>query len=64
MNRVHEFLDQSRRILDGDPWYGAAIMEVLEGITHQQAAARPIPGAHNIWELVLHMTGWVREVTR
>ena len=64
MNRVQEFLDQSRRVLDGDPWYGAAIMEVLEGLTHEQAAARPIPNAHSIWELVLHMTGWVREVTR
>ncbi|HEU5170363.1 MAG TPA: hypothetical protein VFU46_07490 [Gemmatimonadales bacterium] len=26
--------------------------------------ARPIPGAHTIWELVLHVTGWRREVAR
>jgi uncharacterized damage-inducible protein DinB len=48
----------------GKPWYGPAITQVVEGLTVQQAAARPIPGAHSIWEIVLHMTGWVREVRR
>ena len=23
-----------------------------------EAASRPIPGAHSIWELVLHVAGW------
>jgi uncharacterized damage-inducible protein DinB len=35
---------------------------ILEGITWRQAAAKPLPGAHSIWELVLHMTGWKNEV--
>ena len=47
---------------DGDPWHGSPVTGILDGITAEQAAARPIPTAHTIWELVLHMTGWTREV--
>jgi uncharacterized damage-inducible protein DinB len=64
MSRLRDFLEQTRRITNGDPWYGNAILQVLDGVTHQQASTRPIPTAHTIWELVLHMTSWVREVTR
>jgi len=64
MPRLPDFLDQARRITTGDPWYGDPILTVLAGVTHEQAAARPIPNAHSIWELVLHMQSWVREVTR
>ncbi len=39
-------------------------MALLEDVTASAAARRPIPGAHSIWELVLHMTAWTREVTR
>ena len=39
-------------------------MEILDGVTHEQAARRPPNGAHSIWELVLHMTGWRNEVAR
>jgi uncharacterized damage-inducible protein DinB len=40
---------------------------VLAAWTHDDeagAAARPIPKAHSIWELVLHMTGWKNETAR
>jgi uncharacterized damage-inducible protein DinB len=64
MQRVAEFQDQVARIAAGDPWYGPPASRVLQGVTASQAVAYPIPGAHSIWELVLHMTSWVREVTR
>ena len=38
-------------------WHGPALLELLDGVTAEQAAARPIPGAHTIWELVLHLGG-------
>lgn len=50
------------QVYDGDPWHGSSITSVLEGIDADAAARRPIPGAHNIWEIVLHMTAWTREV--
>lgn len=49
-------------VYDGAPWHGSSITAVLEGINADGAAQRPIPDAHNIWELVLHMTAWTREV--
>ena len=64
MSRLPDFLDQTERIVSGDPWYGDAILRVLDGVTWQQAAAHPLSGVHSIWELVLHMTSWVRGVTR
>lgn len=57
-------LDELRQAWDGDPWHGDPVSRVLRGITADQATARPLPNAHGIWELVLHMTSWTREVTR
>jgi uncharacterized damage-inducible protein DinB len=44
-------------------WHGPALAEVLEGVTADQARTRPIPGAHSIWEIVLHVTAWA-EIAR
>jgi uncharacterized damage-inducible protein DinB len=57
-------LDELRRAWDGDPWHGDPVSHVLRGITADQAAARPLPNAHGVWELVLHMASWTREVAR
>ena len=51
------------QIYDGDPWHGSSIKTVLDGIDGDTAALRSIPHGHTIWELVLHMTSWTREVT-
>lgn len=50
------------KVYDGDPWHGSSITEVLKGIDAEVAARRSIPRAHTIWEIVLHMTAWTREV--
>ncbi|HEX8360876.1 MAG TPA: DinB family protein, partial [Longimicrobium sp.] len=64
MDEVERIADQLARAHDGDPWYGAPTMVVLRGVTAAQASHRPIPQAHTIWELVLHITSWQREVLR
>jgi uncharacterized damage-inducible protein DinB len=51
------------RVMTGDPWHGSNVEQILNGVTPEQAAIRPPNGAHSIWELVVHMTGWAREVT-
>jgi uncharacterized damage-inducible protein DinB len=56
--------EQVRLAQTGPAWHGAALAENLEGINAEQAASRPVPDAHSVWEIVLHMTGWVREVAR
>lgn len=57
-------LDELRRAWDGDPWHGDALRSLLHGLSGEQAAARPIAGAHGTWEIVLHLTSWTREVAR
>jgi uncharacterized damage-inducible protein DinB len=48
--------DQARRMFQGDAWHGPALMEALADVDAELAAAHPIPGAHSIWELVLHLS--------
>ena len=57
-------IDQLTRAHDGAPWHGSPVKATLDGLTHEQAARQPPNGAHSIWELVLHMTGWRNEVAR
>jgi len=52
-----------KRTVTGPMWHGAALAQVLEGVTSEHAAARPIAGAHTIWELVAHVTAWA-EIAR
>lgn len=55
--------DDLKQVYDGDPWHSSSIAAVLKGVDARTAGRRALPGAHTIWELVLHMTGWTREVT-
>lgn len=48
--------EQLRLMLEGGSWHGPSILETLEGVSAEQAASHPIPGAHSIWELVLHIS--------
>jgi len=64
MDEIARIADQLRRVWDGDPWYGPNVVDVLRGITPAQAARRPVPQAHTVWEIALHMTAWNREVLR
>jgi len=64
MNNRDRIIDELSRALERDPWYGPAILEVLEGVDAAEAEAHPIAGAHSIWELVHHATAWVRAIHR
>src|SRR5215470_8593899 len=64
MGELERIEDQLRRGLEGGAWHGPAVLELLAGVTPAQARARPIPGAHTIWELVLHLGGAYRLVLR
>jgi uncharacterized damage-inducible protein DinB len=56
--------DQLRRAFDGDAWHGPALLELLEDIDADTAAAHSLPDVHSIWELVLHIAAWDDAVTR
>lgn len=64
MSEVDRIVDQLEREHSGDPWHGSPLRQILDGVTAADAAARPIAGAHSIWELVLHITAWKNETRR
>jgi uncharacterized damage-inducible protein DinB len=64
MSEITFIVDQLKRAFDGEAWHGPALMEILNGVNAETAAAHPIPGAHSIWELVLHLTTWERVIAQ
>jgi uncharacterized damage-inducible protein DinB len=61
--RAHYLAKRIQRTVTGPMWHGPALDAVLAGVTATRAAARPIAGAHSIWEIVLHVTAWA-EIAR
>jgi hypothetical protein len=56
---------ETRRLLalidcayDRRSWHGTNLRGSIRGLTARQAAWRPSPGRHNIWELVVHAAYW------
>ena len=39
-------------------WHGPNLRQSLKGVSANEAAWRPAPGRHNIWELALHAAYW------
>ena len=56
--RTLRLSNQLVRTVTGPMWHGPALAELLRDVSSQQASARPIAGAHTIWELVLHTIAW------
>jgi len=64
MSEIERIQDQLRRAYEGSAWHGPSLSELLEGVEAESADARPIPGAHTIRELVLHILAWEKEAMR
>jgi uncharacterized damage-inducible protein DinB len=57
MREIDRISNQMARALEGEAWHGPSLTELLEGVDAAAAAAKPIPAAHSIWEIVLHLIG-------
>jgi uncharacterized damage-inducible protein DinB len=64
MTDTERISDQLRRAVSGGAWHGPSVDELLSGVDAAAAAARPLPQAHSIWEILLHMTVWLEVVRR
>jgi uncharacterized damage-inducible protein DinB len=64
MNEAVRLADQIRRAFEGNAWHGDSILELLADVSSKTAAARPIPNAHSIWEILLHIAAWDDAVRR
>ncbi len=58
MSEVERIVKQFQRGFEGQAWHGPALLELLSGVEARDAAAHPIPSAHSIWEIVLHIAAW------
>jgi len=63
MSETTRLADQIRRAFEGEAWHGDSLRELLGDVNATVASARPIPDAHTIWELVLHIAAWDKVVT-
>jgi uncharacterized damage-inducible protein DinB len=61
---VERVIKELQRQHDGDPWHGPSRAAILADVSAAEAAWQPGAGAHSIWDLVLHMRSWTREVER
>ena len=64
MREIERITDQLKRAFEGEAWHGPSVLETIEGISSQQAAAHPFEGIHSVWEIVLHIAAWERAVLR
>lgn len=58
MGPIEQLLERYDQTLAGDAWYGDPVWKILDGIDAACAAASPVNGVHNIWQLVKHMEFW------
>src|SRR6188508_3634463 len=49
---------------DHRSWHGTNLRGSIRGLSPADAAWRPAPGRHNIWELIVHCAYWKYTVTR
>lgn len=64
MGEVRRIVDQLQRAWDGDAFHGTPVKNLLQGVKPEAAFARPVPGAHTIAELALHIATWEDIVRR
>jgi uncharacterized damage-inducible protein DinB len=48
----------------GDPWHGTNAHELIHAANPAKVFDKPVPGAHSIAEMVLHMCAWTEEAAR
>lgn len=62
LNSIFEVLDPPSRF---SPWHGGpTLMGALRGVHADQAAWKPAPDRHSIWELALHIAYWNYSIRR
>ena len=64
MTETQRILEHYDRTMHGDAWHSHPVWQVLDGISVERAAMRPLANAHSIWEIVGHMAFWEEVAAR
>ena len=62
--QVSLLLDLIDQAFDHRAWHGTNLRGSIRGLRFEDAAWRPAPGRHNIWETVVHAAYWKYIVRR
>src|SRR5580698_4689439 len=63
-SEIHRLLDLLDEAFDKKSWHGPNLRGSIRGVTAEQAAWRPGPKRHNIWDLTLHAAYWKYVIRR
>ena len=64
MGEIVQLLKIIDQAYDHRSWHGTNLRGSVRGVSFRQAAWRPAPRRHNIWELVVHAAYWKYAVSR
>jgi hypothetical protein len=64
VDSVRLVLDLLDEAYEKKTWHGPNLKQSIKGVTARQAAWRPRPGSHNIWEVTIHAAYWKYAVRR
>ncbi|MHC4779120.1 MAG: DinB family protein [Planctomycetota bacterium] len=64
MSEVLRIKDLISSAYDGPNWYGMPLVEIMKGLEAGGATSKLDEDSKSIWEIVLHVTAWTREVDR
>jgi len=64
MNADSVILDLFEEAFERKTWHGPNLWQSMKGVSAKQAAWRPAPNRHNIWEEALHAAYWKYAVRR
>lgn len=62
--RIQLLLRTLDQAYDRKSWHGTTLRGSLRQVTAEEAAWRPGPGRHNIWELAVHAAYWKYAILR
>ena len=55
---LQKIVDEVERGYSGEPWHGPSLTKLLEDVDPLTASSVPVPHAHSILQLVLHIAAW------
>ncbi len=64
MSEVKRIAGQLHASLTGPAWHGPSLLEVLEGVTSDEARQHPVAAAHSMAEIVPHVAAWMSAAER
>ena len=62
--RIELLLENLNRAFGKRSWHGPNLMGSIRGLKPEDAAWRPQPERHNIWEYVVHAAYWKYRIVR